>query len=82
MTNKSLYFAAVVLSISLLSSCGLYKKFEMPQDDNSLAAEYAKAKEAEVDTTTLGNLRWQEVFTDPVLVDLINQQCEHAKCQT
>ena len=73
MTNKSLYFAAVVLSISLLSSCGLYKKFEMPQDDNSLAAEYAKAKEAEVDTTTLGNLRWQEVFTDPVLVDLINQ---------
>lgn len=77
MTNKSLYFAAVALSITMLSSCGLYKKFEVPQDESELVAEYAKAQEAEVDTTTLGNLRWQEVFTDPVLVDLINQALEN-----
>ena len=73
MTNKSLYIAVVTLSISMLSSCGLYKKFEMPQDENTLASEYAEAKNAEVDTTTFGNLKWQDVFTDPVLVDLINQ---------
>lgn len=73
MTNKSLYIAVVTLGISMLSSCTLYKKFEMPQDGNTLASEYAKAKEVEVDTTALGNLRWQEVFTDPVLTDLINQ---------
>lgn len=77
MTNKSLYLAAVALSISMLSSCGLYKKFEVPQDESELVAEYAKAKEAEVDSTTLGNLRWQEVFTDPVLVDLINKALEN-----
>lgn len=73
MTNKSLYIAVATLSISMLSSCGLYKKFEMPQEESALAAEYVKAQEAEVDTTTFGNLRWQEVFTDPMLVDLINQ---------
>ncbi len=67
------YIATITLGISMLSSCGLYKKYEMPQDESALAAEYAKAQEAEIDTTTFGNLRWQEVFTDPVLVDLINQ---------
>ncbi len=73
MTNKMKYIATITLGISMLSSCGLYKKFEMPQDESALAAEYVKAQEAEIDTTTFGNLRWQEVFTDPVLVDLINQ---------
>lgn len=73
MTNKMKYIATITLGISMLSSCGLYKKYEMPQDESALAAEYAKAQEAEIDTTTFGNLRWQEVFTDPVLVDLINQ---------
>ena len=73
MTNKSLYIAVATLSISMLSSCSLYKKFEMPQDESALVAEYVKAQEAEVDATTFGNLRWQEVFTDPMLVDLINQ---------
>lgn len=67
------YIATITLGISMLSSCGLYKKYEMPQDESALAAEYVKAQEAEIDTTTFGNLRWQEVFTDPVLVDLINQ---------
>ncbi|MBQ2838944.1 MAG: TolC family protein [Muribaculaceae bacterium] len=73
MTNKMKYIATITLGISMLSSCGLYKKYEMPQDESALAAEYVKAQEAEIDTTTFGNLRWQEVFTDPVLVDLINQ---------
>ena len=67
------YIATITLGISMLSSCGLYKKYELPQDESALAAEYVKAQEAEIDTTTFGNLRWQEVFTDPVLVDLINQ---------
>lgn len=67
------YIATITLGISMLSSCGLYKKYEMPQDESALAAEYVKAQDAEIDTTTFGNLRWQEVFTDPVLVDLINQ---------
>ena len=77
MTNKMKYIATITLGISMLSSCGLYKKYEMPQDESALAAEYVKAQETEIDTTTFGNLRWQEVFTDPVLVDLINKALEN-----
>lgn len=77
MTNKCKYLATIALSISMLSSCGLYKKYEMKEDDSKLAAEYINAKEAEVDSTTLGNLKWQQIFTDPVLADLISQALEN-----
>ena len=77
MTNKIKYIATISLGISMLSSCGVYKKYETPQDESSLIAEYAKAQKEEIDSTTFGNLRWQNVFTDPVLVDLINQALDN-----
>ena len=77
MTNKMKYIATITLSISMLSSCGVYKKYETPQDASALISEYANAQKEEIDTTAFGNLRWQEVFTDPVLVDLINQALEN-----
>ncbi len=58
------------------TSCHIYKKFDMP-DSTALTAEYVEAKAAEVDSTALGNLPWQEVFTDPVLADIINQALEN-----
>ena len=64
------------LSVSLLGSCGIYKKFEMPQE-SALAVDYTKATAMEQDSTTFGNLKWQDVFTDPMLVDLINQALEN-----
>ena len=48
----------------------------MPED-NALAQEYVEAKAAEVDSAAFGNLQWQQVFTDPMLVDLINQALEN-----
>lgn len=54
------------------SGCHIYQKFEMP-DSTALTREYVEAKEVEVDSTALGALPWQQVFTDPVLTDLINQ---------
>ena len=77
MTNKIKYIATISLGISMLSSCGIYKKYETPTEDSTLIAEYAKAQKEEIDSTTFGNLRWQDVFTDPVLVDLINQALEN-----
>lgn len=56
----------------LLSSCNLYRKFEMPED-NELTREYKEALASGVDSLSFGNVKWQDVFTDPVLVDLINQ---------
>ncbi len=71
--NKiTIYAVGTVLAAATLSSCNIYKKFDMP-DDSALAAEYKKAREAEVDSAAFGNMRWQDVFTDPMLADLINQ---------
>lgn len=60
------------LAVAMLTGCGLYKKFEMPTD-TPLQQEYVEARDAEVDSRAFGNLQWQEVFTDPMLADLINQ---------
>lgn len=68
--------AFVGLGLTMLSSCHIYNKFDMP-DDNALAQEYVQACEADVDSATFGNLQWQQVFTDPVLADLINQALEN-----
>ncbi|MCM1449274.1 MAG: TolC family protein [Clostridiales bacterium] len=64
--------AVSALLVSTLSSCHIYKKFSMPSDDE-LQAEYVQARQAELDNDNFGNLPWQEVFTDPMLQDLINQ---------
>lgn len=70
--NNISRISLVVASAALLSSCHIYNKFDMPED-NVLAQEYVEARDAQVDSAAFGNLQWQEVFTDPVLVDLINQ---------
>lgn len=67
--------AVSALMVSTLSSCHIYKKFNMPADDE-LQAEYVEAKQAQLDNDNLGNLPWQQVFTDPMLADLINRALE------
>ncbi len=69
--------AAVALCATMLGSCGIYKKYELDTSNSELAAEYVKARTGEADTTSFGTLTWQEVFTDPVLVDLINRALEN-----
>ncbi|MCM1293412.1 MAG: TolC family protein [Bacteroides sp.] len=64
--------ASTVILLSSLGSCGLYKKYETPTD-TALLAEYKQAQEAEIDSMAYGNLRWQDVFTDPVLAGIIDQ---------
>ena len=63
------------LMVPALSSCHIYKKFNMPADDE-LQARYVEAKQAQIDNDNLGNLPWEQVFTDPMLVDLINRALE------
>lgn len=61
---------------ALVSSCGLYNKYERPdvmtsglvRDTISLTDTLAVA-----DTTSFGNLPWRQVFTDPQLQSLIEQ---------
>ena len=72
-------FAAFTLTVALAAtatSCHIYKKFEMPSE-SALGTDYVQAKAQEVDSTALGNLPWQQVFTDPVLADMINKALQN-----
>ena len=69
------YFSPLLVMVAIAAitaSCGLYKKYETPADV-PLIDKYAQALQAPVDSSELGNLRWQEVFTDPLLRSYIAQ---------
>ncbi len=69
----------VVAGLALtLSSCNIYKKYELPTD-NSYVKTYEESLQAEKDSTSLPFLRWQEVFTDPVLQGYISTALENNK---
>lgn len=58
----------IVLAAASMSSCGLYSKYERPQDvqtDNIFGGI------ENGDSLGLGDLSWREVFTDPQLQSLI-----------
>lgn len=74
--NKVIKGSLAVVMVATMSSCHIYQKYETPTT-TPLTSEYAEAREAEVDSTALGNLSWQEVFTDPLLVSYINQALEN-----
>ncbi|MCM1319442.1 MAG: TolC family protein [Muribaculaceae bacterium] len=61
-----------------MSSCHIYDKYELPQDD-AIIDNYRKAIEMPVDSTSLGNLTWEQTFTDPLLQTLIRTAIENNK---
>ncbi len=70
--NK-IFQAAVIGALALgATGCHIYKPYQTPTD-TPLTAEYAKAMEAPVDSAAFGNLDWRQVYTDPVLADLIER---------
>lgn len=69
--NISLLAAAALIFTLSLPGCNIYKKYHTP-DDTPALQEYKQALQAPVDSTAFGNLKWEEVFTDPALTDLIN----------
>lgn len=76
---KKLTIMTIMSAAVLMSSCGLYQKYERPElsSENTSdimrdAAQYANT----TDTTTFGDVAWQEVFTDPQLQALIKQGLE------
>ncbi len=76
--NISLILAATV-SASALTSCGIYQKYDAERVDSDLVKEYAQALKQETDSNAFGNLRWQQIFTDPVLADLIDRALANNK---
>lgn len=74
--RKIFIAAAFGLAVAGLTSCHIYKKFEMPQDD-PVTKEYAEVVKSEPDSAAFGNLPWQAVFTDPVLADMIQRALDN-----
>ncbi len=65
-----LYAAALLMSVS----CGIYKKYERPAEVEADSLLYGSAV---TDTTSLADLGWKELFTDPYLQDLLQKTLDN-----
>lgn len=76
MSNKNKSLLAITMALAIVtSSCNIYKKYELPQD--GIMGEYTQAVNEPVDSSALGNLAWEEVFTDPILQNYIRQALDN-----
>ena len=62
----------LLLASVMLHSCHVYEKYERP-DNLPTQGLYRNVNEANADTVNFGNTPWREVFTDPLLQDLIQK---------
>lgn len=72
--KASKYIIVAVASV-MLTSCGIYKKYEMPVE-NRYVNELAQAGQQTVDSLSLPYLGWEQVFTDPILQGYIRKALE------
>ncbi len=74
--KKQISVLTVALSLTALSSCGLYSKYDkVAQVDENLYGTTTQSVVA--DSLTLGNLSWREVFTDVNLQSLIERALDN-----
>ncbi|MDE6310920.1 MAG: TolC family protein [Muribaculaceae bacterium] len=70
--KKLLLVCATGVALTTLNSCHIYQKYHTPED-SELTRAYAEALRAPEDSAALGNLPWEQVFTDPQLQELIGR---------
>ena len=61
----------IILAAAAMAGCGIYKPYTRPEEIKTDGL-YGQGVET-VDTMTLDNISWQEMFTDPYLQQLIQQ---------
>ncbi len=71
---STVYMPVVVVALATtMGSCkSLWGTYETPTDV-PIVSEYAQAKATPQDSSSLGNLGWREVFTDPLLQSYIER---------
>lgn len=70
MKNKPYNISIISLSVLLFAGCKITQKYERPEIQTP--ATY-RGGAAATDTSTLADIRWQELFSDPQLQKLIQQ---------
>ncbi|MDE6811048.1 MAG: TolC family protein [Muribaculaceae bacterium] len=82
--HKIISAFVTLMLISGLSSCNIYKKYDLPEG-NSVVNSYKRSLEAPKDSLSLPYIGWKDIFTDPLLQDLIqvaltnNKDLENAR---
>lgn len=77
---KTRNIIAIMSATVLMSSCGLYNKYERPDvNTQGLVRDPISATDtlAVADTASFGNVAWRSVFTDPQLQTLIEKGLEN-----
>lgn len=69
--NRIIKISCMSAVALLMSSCHIYNKYQLPQD-NTVTADYRQAVENQ-DSTGLAFMGWREIFTDPILQGYIEQ---------
>lgn len=70
----------MISAAALLSSCGIYNKYERPDvNTKGIVRDVVSSTDtlAVSDTASFGNLPWRSVFTDPQLQSLVEQGLSH-----
>lgn len=68
----------LIIVTTLLPSCRIYQKYELPEG-NKIIDDYRTARESVQDSLATGNLSWEQVFTDPLLGNLIKTALDNNK---
>jgi len=63
----------IICAAAMFTACGIYKPYSRPE----VATDGLYGAAETADTATLGNMSWQEVFTDPKLQGLIETALEN-----
>ena len=64
------YIVLILVGMLFLSSCSLYKKYESDATvDEKAMGDVVDAQ----DTTSIGDIDWRDIFTDPLLQQLIDK---------
>lgn len=78
-TSRISFLLAAAVSASALTGCGIYNKYDISDVDSPLVKEYAEVAETPADSAAFGNQSWRQVFTDPMLADLIQRALDNNK---
>ena len=76
-TMKNTLYKLAVAAVALLSlsSCGLYTKYERP--DVSFSDSLYRRLPSDADTSSIATLKWDDLFTDPILQSWIRVGIEN-----